>query len=247
MNKNNYYYRKLAQTFIFAEGSWKDIVDFGNPHDNIFTKEFILQLEDLLVEYYQQSCLEEEEKENVISLLNDIRFCYPYQNQAEKSFVYGKVNNMLDLTNEISNQYVIEFCKREYEKRYGRYLNFGCLKKFSYLLFSEFLKEGVCGVKNDISQDIYPLTLLFHSLDELSIEHKNVFLASQWFLSTLSAIEVECPEILNDSEIRNRFLSILKESQYYFKNPQSLDRDGDFDFRTRIQNKILLRRLEKIK
>lgn len=246
MNKNNYYYRKLAQTFLYSDGSWRDIIDPKDPHDNIFTVDFILQLEDLLVEYYQKSCLADYQKEVLYSLLNDIRFCYPYKNQTEKRFVYNKVNEMLDLIYEASDDNIEIFYKSEYEKRYGRYLKFGCLKEFSYVLFSELLKEGFYGIEINISQDIYPLTLLYHSLEEMPDEHKNAFLTSECFLSTLSAIEVECPEVLQDNEIRNRFLTILRQNQYYFKNPQIVVGDGDYDIRTRIQNKILLRRLENL-
>lgn len=245
MSKNNYYYKTLAQSIIFSEDSWQDIVDPNEPHDNIFTQEFISALTSLLIQYDQDHCLEEKEKKRVLSLLNDLRFSYPYQTRTERKFIFADINDLIRFTNGIDDKQVNAFFRREYEKRYGRYFKFDCFKEVSYLLFSEVLKEGPEGIKFELSQDIYSLILLFHPIEDLSEEEIMILVLSNCFLSTVNALEVEYPSLLKDPIIRNRFLWILRKNRELFQDPNfKVSDEHDTDIRTRLQSKLLEKRLE---
>lgn len=245
MSKNNYYYKKLAQAIIFSDSNWESIVDFNDPCDNIFCVEFLDALWNVLMEYEKKKCLEEAEKNNVAILLSDLRDLYPYETRTEKECIWEYINQLITLNNLICHDKdgVLLFCLEEYKKRYGssqkcEFTN-GCM-----LVLRQLVSHDVKTMKEDIAYDIYPLTLLYHTIEELTPEHVENFLMSEFFISTLNALRVEYPSVLEDAEIRNRFLYILRKNREKFqtKNYGPLDQHDLF---FQMGNHQLLKQLER--
>ena len=103
MNKNNYYYRKLAQSIIFSEEPWREIPDFNDPHDNVYSTKFLRSLHQLLLFYERKACLEKEDIDRLQKMLSDIRFSYPYQSKTEKGEIYSLINEMIYMSNRMED------------------------------------------------------------------------------------------------------------------------------------------------
>lgn len=248
MNKNNYYYRKLAQSIIFSEKSWKKIVDFSDPHDNVYEEEFLRSLYHLLLFYQRKDCLEKEDIDRLQIFLSDIRFTYPYQSRTEKENIYTMVNEMIRMSNGISDSGTGKFYMEEYRKRYGIYAKTAFGKDLLARYFAYYIDDEPRGIKLDLAYDIYSLTLLHHDIADLTQEHIDNLSLTDSYLSALNALESENVELLGNPIIRNRFLYILRRNQDLMSQKREEISTGNKndDKMFEQHNQFVLRRLERI-
>lgn len=247
MSKNNYYYKKLAQSIIFGELSWQEIVDLDDPHDNVYSEEFLTSLYHLLLSYQRKACLEREDIKKLQTLLSDLRFTYPYQSRTEKIEIYSMINEMIRMSNEISDSGIGTFYMEEYKKRYGVYAptNFGKDLLAKYVAY--YLDGEPRGIKKDLSQDIYPLTLFYYGIEDLTEEHMHNFSMSDCFFSTINALLAEQKEILNDTIIRGRFLTILRKNRELLNRKECESSGNEKDDKMfERHNQFILKRLERM-
>lgn len=241
MNKSNYYYKKLGQSFIFNEQNWHDIIDPTEPHDNVFSPEFLNVFHELLFEYYQLECLDPCDRSKIFQFLNDLRFDYPFQTKSEKREITLKVNEMISLGNQIGDTNALSFYLSEYQKRYGSYVTSPTFQRLLAYYFAIFVDEDPIDIKTDLGQDIYPLILLFHPIESLTSEHEEYFLLAQCFLSAVSVMIEEAPTLLQDPIIKKRFLYFLERNRCLA--PLSTSKEDNHDLLFRVQNKQLIKRL----
>lgn len=244
MNKSNYYYKKLGQSFIFNEQHWLDIVEPTEPYDNVYCKAFLESFHELLDEYDSWQCLDSYDKRNLFVFLSDVRSNYPYQTRSEKKEIYLKINEMISSGNKIGDENVLAFYISEYRKRYGSYVKNPTLQKLIACWFASFVDQDPTDIKTDLGHDIFPLILLFHPIESLTREHEDHFLLNEYFLSTISAMIEEAPEILKDPEIKKRFLYFLEKNRSLAPLSTSTEDNHDLLFRT--QNKLLIKRLDRM-
>lgn len=248
MNKNNYYYRKLAQSIIFSEEPWRKIIDFDDPHDNVYSTDFLLSLYQLLLFYERKSCLEKEDINQLQKLLSDIRFSYPYKSRTEKEDIYAIINEMIRMSNGISNSGIGKFYMEEYRKRYGVYAKLPFGKELLARYFAYYLDEEPRGIKKDLAYDIYSLTLLHHDIADLTQEHIDNFSLTDCYLSTLNALLEENKTLLMDPVIRSRFLYILKRNKRLLtKKGETVSTGNKNDDKMfERHNEFVLKKLEKL-
>lgn len=247
MNKNNYYYRKLAQSIIFSEESWQEIVDFEDPHDNVFSSDFLLSFYQLLLRYQRKACLEKADIDQLQQFLSDIRFTYPYSSRTEKEEIYSIVNEMIRMSNGIDDSGIGKFYMEEYRKRYGIYAKTSLGKDLLARYFAYYLDSEPRGIKKDLAYDIYSLTLLHHDIADLTQEHIDNFSLTDCYLSTLNALLEENRELLIDPVIRNRFLYILRRNKRLLREKGETISTGDKndDRMFARHNEFVLKRMEK--
>lgn len=248
MNKNNYYYRKLAQSIIFSEEPWRKIIDFDDPHDNVYSTDFLLSLYQLLLFYERKACLEKEDINQLQKLLSDIRFSYPYKSRTEKEEIYAIINEMIRMSNGISDFGIGKFYMEEYRKRYGVYAKTPFGQKLLARYFAYYLDEEPRGIKKDLAYDIYSLTLLHHDIADLTQEHIDNFSLTDCYLSTLNALLEENKTLLMDPVIRSRFLYILKRNKRLLtKKGETVSTGNKNDDKMfERHNEFVLKKLEKL-
>lgn len=248
MNKNNYYYRKLAQSIIFSEEHWREIIDFDDPHDNVYSTDFLLSFYRLLLHYQKKSCLEKEDINQLQQFLSDIRFTYPYESRTEKEDIYAIINEMIRMSNGISDFGIGKFYMEEYRKRYGVYAKTPFGKELLARYFAYYLDEEPRGIKKDLAYDIYSLTLLHHDIADLTQEHIDNFSLTDCYLSTLNALLEENKTLLMDPVIRSRFLYILKRNKRLLtKKGETVSTGNKNDDKMfERHNEFVLKKLEKL-
>lgn len=248
MNKNNYYYRKLAQSIIFSENSWQEIVDPEDSFDNVCTTEFLLSLFRLLLFYHKKACLEKVDIERLQKLLSDIRFLYPYQSRTEKEEIYSLINTMIRMGNQIEDIGIGRFYLSEYRKRYGVYAKVPIAKELLACYYAYYLDDEPRGIKKDLSLDIYPLILLNHGVEELTTKYLEEFLLDDGYLSAVNALFAENKKLLFDSAIRKRFLYVLRQNKKLLTENREKISSGDKkdDEIFERHNAFVLQRLEKL-
>jgi len=247
MNKNSYYYRKLAQSIIFSDEHWRKIVDFDDPHDNVYSEEFLCSLYHLLLRYQRKSCLETVDINQLQQFLSDVRFTYPYSSRTEKEEIYAIVNEMIRMSNRMDDSGIGKFYMEEYKKRYGTYARTPLGKDLLARYFAYCLDEEPRGIKKDLAYDIYSLTLLHYDIADLSQEHIDNFSLTDCYLSTLNALLEENKGLLMDPIIRNRFLYILRRNKSLLSEKREEISTGNKndDKMFERHNQFVLRRLER--
>lgn len=253
MNKNNYccslrYYRqKLAQAMLFEqERNWLEIPDLTDPNDDIYNVAFLSSLLDLLKYYSDLDCLDEYDTKRAYEIIGYLRYSISYRTRSEKQYFYSYYNNMIRMVNKMTGMGTKTFYCNEIEKRYG-YFN-GKQKNFlSAFYFTNGYYRDKSEVKFDLAQDIYPLILLFSSFERLPLKTQNVFIANNYILGTLNALEKESKVILEDDFTRNQFLQLLEKNKEVLKNPSCFGDKDDYDIgiRMQIQNHLLIKRLRQ--
>lgn len=247
MSKSSYYYKKLAQSIIFSEKHWTEIVDPKDPYDNVYTEAFLISFYMLIMKYQKEACLEPEEIKKISILLSDLRLTYPYQSRTEKEEVIYCINEMIRLSNHITGSHIDDFYMEEYRKRYGIYAKTPFGKDMLARYWAYFIDEEPRDIKQDLSQDIYPLMLLFHGTEELTTDHLHAFLLTDCLFSTINALSCERRSILEDPIVRERFLYLLRKNKELLSSRtyESSGNEND-DMIFKIQNQLVLRRLERM-
>ena len=248
MNKSSYYYKKLGQSILFSEKEWREIVDDNDPHDNIFSEDFLKNFSELLSMYYKKECLEETEIKNLFILLSDLRTYYPYKTRTEKANIFEQINDMIRLGNRMKGKGAFAFYLEEYQKRYGIYGNGKQnIEDFIVKYYIYCIDGDMHAIKQDLAADIYTLTLLFKRIEDLSETYIDNLLLSDLLLSTINAVSIEYPKIIQDSIIRTQFLWILRKNKELLKKNDVKSGDYINDMNFKIQNHLVLNRLQKIK
>lgn len=246
MNKNNYYYKKLGQAFLFDDRNWKEIVEFDDPYDNVYTEAFLKSFYHLLLEYQSKKCMEEEQQKRAITFLNEYRFSYPYQSRTEKEAVYSYLNDMNRLANTMNDKNVMKFYYEEFMKRYGVYFQSKFFQKFSVWFLSRFVFEGIESIKEDLANDVYSAMLLHYSAEEIGTDEH--LLLAYCTLSFINAMEAEEPHLINDEEIISRYINILEKNKRFLESSDYIYQEyNNDDAIFKIQNEMLLSKLKKKK
>lgn len=248
MNKNNYYYRKLAQSIIFSEEPWQEVVDVDDPHDNVCSSQFLLSLFQLLLSYERKACLEKDDIDRVQKLLSDIRFTYSYQSRTEKEEIYSLINEMIRMGNRMEDYGAITFYMEEYRKRYGVYARIPLGRDLLAKYYAYYLDGEPRGIKKDLALDIYPLILLHYGIQDLTTKYLDEFVLDDGYLSALNALLAENKTLLLDSTIRKRFLYVLRKNKKLLieKREEISTGDKKDDKMFERHNEFVLRRLEKL-
>lgn len=241
MNKSNYYYEKLIQSFIFSDNSWKDIIDFDKPYENIYQSDFLKILSHVVLKYQKKECLESSQINALQIFLSDLRFEFPYQSQTEKESYWNVINNLIRISNQIGDQHAVDFYQAEIEKRYGIYRD---SDRELDLLIRDLLKNPR-EIKIDLANDIFSLGLFFEGIDQLPQDHIEFLTLNQDLFSTINAIMAENIKILLDPIIRNRFLYLLKKNQKIINSKSYVPIGTIFEERAfQVQNQLVLKKLE---
>lgn len=242
MNKNNYYYKKLAQSIIFSYCNWKDVVDFDAKENNVFDWDFLKQLYSLVLYYEKMDCLDSHDVRNLQTLLSDLRFSFPYSSKEEKQKVYLFLNQMIDISNNFTGSGIYQFYKEEIKKRYAIYFH------------SKLLKEVILSisdwdfVKDDLALDVDILAIFYHQPEEiLTNENVDFLLLNELLLSTINALTEECPMLLSDPVIHSRFLELLITNRDLLTNKNLKKRVRLENCTFEFKNQLVLNRLENIR
>ncbi len=243
MNKNNYYYKKLGQAFLFDDKNWKEIADENDPYDNVYTEQFLKSFYQLLLEYQFKKCLEEEQQKKAGAFLNEYRFSYSYQSRTEKEAIYSYINDMNRLVNTMSDKNAMRFYREEFRKRYGVYFNSVLFQNLYALFMSHCVFDGMESMKEDLANDVYSAMLLHYSVEEIGTDEH--LLLDYCTLGFINAVEIEEPKLLNDIEVLNRYIALLQKNKRLLENPDYAHQEGSNDDAIfKIQNEVVLTKLK---
>lgn len=245
MSKNNYYYnkesyyrQKLGQALLFTEVDWREVPDFNEPNDQIYTVQFLSSFQNLLARYSVKNCLEKDICARAFDILAHLRKEIPYNNAFQKQWICEKINEMIGMINLMEESGVDSFYLKELEKRYTYSRIWKGLTTYYYKMIWKDYKEII---REDLADDIYYLILLVRPMEELRSEEFSNLLLQEGFLGTINAVQVEYPELFKDLDIKERFLTIFS----YNVQLSSILKGKREDRLFHKRNKMLMKKLSK--